>query len=69
MEELKNITLWVTVSAIFNFIVLTILFVLVVSLINQPQIAEKNLISSCQTTGYFYINEQTQLKCELVKKN
>lgn len=69
MEEFKNITLWVTVSAIFNFIMLTILFVLVVGLINQPQIVEKNLINSCQTTGYFYLNEKTQLKCELVKKD
>lgn len=64
MEELKNITLWATVSAIFNSIVLTILFIIVI-----PQIIEKNLINSCQTTGYFYINEKTQLKCELVKKD
>lgn len=64
MEELKNITLWATVSAIFNCIVLTILFIIVI-----PQIIEKNLINSCQTTGYFYINEKTQLKCELVKKD
>jgi len=69
MEDLKNITLWITVSTIFNFILFIILFVLLIGLINRPHIIDKNLINSCQTTGYFYLNEQNQLKCELVKKN
>ena len=53
MEDLKNITLWITVSTIFNFTLFVILFILVIGLINRPHIIDKNLINSCQTTGYF----------------
>lgn len=68
LEEMKNSIVWLNVSLIFSIIVSTILFSLVIGLINQPYIVEKKLITSCKTTNYYYINEDIQLKCEVLKK-
>ena len=69
LEEMKNSVLWLNVALIFAIIASTILFLLVIGLINRPYIVEKNLIASCQTTNYYYINEDIQIKCEVLKKN
>ena len=68
LEEMKNSIVWLNVSLIFAIIASTILFLLVIGLINQPYIVEKKLITSCQSVGSFYINEEVQIKCEVLKK-
>jgi hypothetical protein len=68
LNEMKNSVLWLNVALIFAIIASTILFLLVIGLINRPQIDEKKLIASCQTINYYYINEDIQIKCEVLKK-